>query len=52
MNEFILFSIELEGGVYPKDIYFSSALLYNFDVVGTKSFDYITFRFKIWDIYD
>jgi hypothetical protein len=25
--------------------------LYKFEIVATKRFDYISFRFKIWDIF-
>ena len=36
----------------PPDLAFYSLIfIYQYEVVATRKFDYITFRFKIWDIY-
>jgi len=35
INEFIFFRIELDSGVYPDNIYYASAVSYEFEVVAT-----------------
>jgi hypothetical protein len=35
----------------PDDAFYSLIYLYMFEIVATKRFDYISFRFKIWDIF-
>ncbi len=35
----------------PDDVFFSLVFIYNYDIVATKSFQYTTFAFKIWDLF-
>lgn len=38
--------------VNPDEVFFSLAIIYKYEVVATKSFEYFEYAFKIWDIYD
>lgn len=39
-----------EGNV--DDVFYSLILIYDFEVVSTKSFEYSSFVFTIWDLFD
>ena len=52
-NDLIYFSISLQDSENDNiDYIYSTALIYNYDVVGTKSFDFTEFRFRLWELYD
>lgn len=35
-----------------EDLFFSLIFIYDFSVVATKSFEYKSFSFRIWDLFD
>lgn len=36
----------------PDEAFYSLIFLYRYDIVTTKHYDYTTFKFKIWDLFN
>ena len=43
--------VDITYNVNPDDVFFSLIFIYNYDIVATKSYRYMSFAFKIWDLF-
>ena len=51
LDEEILVTLEYDPSVNTDILSYSGTLTYNDSTVGTISFEYISLRFRLWDIY-
>jgi len=51
LNEEIIFRLNYSGN-NPDNLFYGGALVYDYDVVATMAFQYLEFKFKIWDYYN
>ncbi len=51
LNEEIIFRLNYTGNS-PDNIFYAGALVYDYDVVATMIFQYLDFKFKIWDYFN
>lgn len=49
-NDNLQIDISFDGN--PDDVFFSLTLFYKYDLVATKSYEFTSFSFKIWDFFD
>ncbi len=49
LNDDIQIDINYEEN--PDDAFISLILFYKFEIKKTKSYNYISFKFKIWDLF-
>lgn len=50
LNQEIIFRLNYSG-TSPDNLFYSGALVYDYDVVSTMVFQYLDFKFKIWDYF-
>jgi len=46
-DDFVKFKIILDSGIYPETVRYSAAITYKFEIIATREFDFLEFRFKI-----
>jgi len=51
LDEEILVTLQYDSSVNTDILSYSGTLTYNDDTVGVISFDYVSLRFRLWDIY-
>ena len=51
LDEEIFVTLQYDSSVNTDILSYSGTITYNDDTVGVISFDYVTLRFRLWDIY-
>ena len=49
-NDDLQIDITYDGN--PDDVFFSLIFMYDYDIVATKEFEYTSFSFRIWDLFN